>query len=73
MPVLFAHVFIAVVQLLLRCVGMSSALSAPRSEQRVLAGRCDSFDDGFEPPWIGWRLRSGHLEDRGDGRTLFTI
>lgn len=47
MPVLFAHVFIAVVQLL-RCVGMSSALSAPPSEQRVLAGRCDSFDDGFE-------------------------
>ncbi|TWH52422.1 hypothetical protein L612_002300000460 [Rhodococcus rhodochrous J38] len=48
MPVLFAHVFISVVELLLRCVGMSSALSAPRSEQRVLAGRCDSFDDGFE-------------------------
>src|SRR5690606_39616026 len=26
-----------------------------------------------EPPWIEWRLCSGHLEGRGDGRTLFTV
>ena len=33
----------------------------------------EAFGTHPEPPWIEWRLRSGHLKDRGDGGALFTV